>query len=94
TAAMKSKVLELMGFGNWENAQDTASLHISRAEKENVDIAHASILPVDNHELHLDTHIRFVISGQADKISAAYQQALLDHISLHKKMMSQPSIKE
>jgi len=66
----------------------------ARAEKENVDIAHASILPVDNHELHLDTHIRFVISGQAEKISAAYQQALLDHISLHKKMMSQPSIKE
>ena len=94
TAAMKSKVLQLMGFGNWENAQDTASLHISRAEKENVDITHASILPVDNHELHLDTHIRFVISGQAEKISAAYQQALLDHISLHKKMMSQPSIKE
>lgn len=85
TTAMKSRVLQLMGFGNWENAQDTASMHVSRAEKENLDVASAQILPVDDHDLHVETHVRFVISGQALEIGQQYQQAILQHIEQHKK---------
>ncbi len=88
TTAMKARVLQLMGFGNWENAQDTASLHIARAERENVEIASASILPVDDHQLHVETHVRFVISGQAN-ITPQYQQQLLQHIAEHQKFIQQ-----
>ncbi len=43
TESTKAKVLTLMGFGNWDNAQDITQLHLRRAEKENVDIAHMPI---------------------------------------------------
>ncbi|MGN1040393.1 MAG: hypothetical protein ACI4QL_03090, partial [Candidatus Fimimonas sp.] len=80
----KAKVLTLMGFGNWENVQDITQMHIRRAEKENVDIDHAEILDVDNHDLHVEEHTRFVISGQVDD-NPAYRQKVLEHIKLHKQ---------
>lgn len=80
----KAKVLTLMGFGNWENVQDITQMHIRRAEKENVDIDHAEILDVDNHDLHVEEHTRFVISGQVDD-NPAYREKVLAHIKLHKQ---------
>lgn len=79
----KAKVLTLMGFGNWENAQDMAQLHIARAEKENLNIEKAEILDVDDHELHIEEHTRYIISGAADQ-TPAVRQKLLEHIKQHK----------
>lgn len=79
----KAKLLSMMGFGNWENAQDTTQMHIARAEKENIDIDKAEILEVDDHALHIEEHTRFVISGQVDS-RPDYRDKVLEHIRNHK----------
>ena len=80
----KAKILTLMGFGNWENAQDVTQLHIKRAAAENVDVDSAEILPVDDHALHVEEHTRYVISGQADG-DVKYRDKLLEHIRRHQE---------
>ena len=84
----KAKILTLMGFGNWENAQDITQMHLQRAAKENVDIDSAEILPVDDHALHIEEHTRFVISGLTDG-NKDYRQKVLDHIAMHRKISAQ-----
>ena len=88
TESAKAKILSMMGFGNWDNAQDITQLHIDRAQNENVDIANATILPVDDHNLHIEEHTRFVISnfGIAEKTVI---DKVLAHIDLHKKSFQQ-----
>ena len=83
----KAKVLDMMGFGNWNNAQDITQLHIDRAQNENVDMDHAQILPVDDHDLHIEEHTRFVISnfGIVDKTVI---DKVLEHIQMHKAMQA------
>ena len=88
TESAKAKILSMMGFGNWDNAQDITQLHIDRAQNENVDIANATILPVDDHNLHIEEHTRFVISnfGIADKTVI---DKVLIHIAEHKNLLAQ-----
>jgi len=83
----KAKILTMMGFGNWESAQDLAQLHIARAEKENVDIDSAEILEVDDHALHAEEHTRLVVSGQADE-RPDYREKILAHIRAHKAALA------
>ncbi len=90
TESAKAKILSMMGFGNWDNAQDITQLHIDRAQNENVDIANAKILPVDDHALHIEEHTRFVISnfGMAEQ---SVIDKVLAHIDLHKKLLAPQS---
>ncbi|MCM1359664.1 MAG: hypothetical protein NC132_04590 [Corallococcus sp.] len=83
----KVKILTMMGFGNWENAQDLAQMHVARAEKENVDIDSAEILEVDDHQLHVEEHTRFVVSGQTDE-RPDYREKVLAHIRAHKAALA------
>ncbi len=85
TSDTKSKVLSMIGFGNWEQAQDTATMHIRRADTENIDMFSASVLPIDDHAIHIEQHTRYVISGSALKNSSKYQQLVLDHIAEHQQ---------
>ena len=85
SASAKAKVLSIMGFGNWDAAQDITQLHIARAQRENVDIDHAEVLPVDDHALHIEEHTRQVISGDIDDVDKAYRAKLLTHIEKHKQ---------
>lgn len=78
----KAKILYLMGFGNWDNAQDTVSLHIARAEKENLNIGSAEVLDVDDHALHVEEHTRYLIS--TDNLNKAEREQILKHIQIHK----------
>ncbi len=88
SAATKSKVLSLMGFGNWEAAQDVAQMHLARAERENVDIDHAEVLPVDDHDIHIEEHTRFVVGRDIDGQSKQYRNKVLDHIAAHRAMQA------
>ncbi|MCM1043172.1 MAG: hypothetical protein NC350_03055, partial [Corallococcus sp.] len=91
STGVKSKILTMLGFGNWESAQDIAQMHETRAENENFDINNAEFLEIDDHELHIDKHVRFIISGQADKQGAGVKEKLLQHIALHQKYVKEKS---
>ncbi len=90
TESAKAKILSMMGFGNWDNAQDITQLHIDRAQNENVDIANAKILPVDDHALHIEEHTRFVISNFGMTDQSAIDK-VLNHIAEHKKLLAPQS---
>ncbi len=88
SSATKAKILSLMGFGNWEAAQDITQLHIARANRENVDIDHAEVLSVDDHAIHIEEHTRHIIGVDIDSADKINRDKLIAHIEEHKKRLS------
>ena len=92
---MKTKALDLLGFGVWENAQDTNELHVKKAENENLKLTSGGkvkVLEIDDHDLHIDRHIAYMLSGDYDKkvsLNPAIEERFLNHIREHKKMQKQ-----
>lgn len=81
TKSAKAKVLQMLGFGNWEDSLDLTKLHVKKAQNENFDIDKADLLSVDDHDIHIAEHTRYVISGQAKK-----REKVLAHIEQHKAL--------
>lgn len=92
---MKVKALELLGLGVWESAQDTNELHIKKADGENIRMLNDCALKVstiDDHELHIDRHIAFMLGGDYEKQAALrpeLEELFLSHINEHKRMLKQ-----
>lgn len=88
---MKVKALELLGFGIWENAQDTNDLHSKKAERENIELLEGkqiNPLEIDNHELHIDRHIAYMLGGDyQERADAEAEERFLAHIRQHKKQL-------
>lgn len=85
--AGKLKILEMMGFGNWESSQDVATLHQRKAQKENLFFADdTEPMDIDDHAIHIEEHVKHVVSGLAKKQGKEYEQKLLAHIKLHRAM--------
>lgn len=83
----KCKMLELMGFGNWESARSADELHIKQAAKENELFSRgktAEVSEIDKHSLHINEHIAFLISGES-RISDANKNSVTEHIRRHRK---------
>lgn len=88
---MRAKILEVMGFGGLDNAQDLTALHISRAESENISLlsGEVSAEEYDDHETHIAEHIRFVLSGECEKYMNKEPEIngrFTRHIAEHKKL--------
>ena len=83
----KVKVLEAIGFGNWEASRSFDELHIKKAEKENLQLLEKVIEvdQVDEHNLHIQEHTKFVISEEY-KLEKCVKERVTKHIRLHKKM--------
>lgn len=85
--AGKLKILEMMGFGNWESSQDVATLHQRKAQKENLFFTDdTEPMDIDDHAIHIEEHVKHVVSGLAKKQGKDYEQKLLAHIKLHRAM--------
>ena len=89
SASVKAKILSLMGFGNWESAQDITQLHLARAERENVDVDNAEVLPIDDHVSHIEEHTRYIISSDIDSVDKTYRQKVMEHINQHKQFITE-----
>ena len=92
---MKIKVLQLLGLGIWENAQDTGELHIKKADNENLKLYKnqpVKVCEIDDHELHIDRHIAFMLGGDYEEQliqDSALEERFLQHINQHKKLLKQ-----
>ena len=89
---MRRKCLDLLGFGLWDNTVDIDALHINRAREENVQAVNneeLKIMSIDNHQLHIDEHIAYVLGGELkNKLnSKAITEKLIKHIEEHKKLV-------
>ena len=91
--SLKSKILEMIGFGNWENSQDLDSLHIRRADNENLamlDKEEIKVKPIDDHNLHINEHIAYMLSGEYEKnATEEVENIFLKHIEEHKKFLKE-----
>ena len=61
----KTKLLDILGFGSVDNARDLNSLHIARAEGENIDLLNkkkCEVSYIDDHKLHIEEHTAFALS--------------------------------
>lgn len=91
--SMRSKCLDLLGFGTWEHSTDIDSLHINHAQEENIAMRtrDVEIMPIDEHDIHIDEHVSYIL-GANIKDCKNYNEVknrILTHIEQHKMMKKQ-----
>ncbi len=89
----KNKIMEMIGFGNWESAKDIEVLHIKRADSENLDMMEkvkVEVKEIDDHNIHINEHIAFMLSGnflkEADEET---EKIFMEHINRHKNLLKE-----
>ena len=86
SAANKTKVLEMLGFGNWESARELDVLNQNRAKEENDRVREQAIEPeeVDDDDIHVAEHSKALL-GKEYEYTPEAKARLLEHIRLHKR---------
>ena len=81
----RNRILDALGYGSFENARDISRLHIAKAERENVLLAHedAEVAEYDDHALHILEHLRFLLSG--GERDAATKARVMRHLESHRR---------
>lgn len=89
----KTKALEMLGFGNWENARDLEQLHMKKAMKENDRLKSEVFLAdmYDEHRLHIDEHIKFLLTDDNEK-KEIQKSNIIEHIASHKQLLTMAEI--
>ena len=91
TNRMKCKILEMLGLGIWENAQDVNELHLKRADNENLKmLGGQSIMTseIDDDKLHLNSHIAFMLGEDYERAkdkNPKIEKIFLEHVRAHRK---------
>ena len=85
----RARALEALGLGNWENSRDLDELHLRRAANENLILARgfADASRLDNHELHISEHVKFMLSG-ANAVDAELRERVERHVGEHKRIIA------
>lgn len=90
---MKCKIVEMLGMGIWENAQDINELHIKKAGNENLKLMQGKevkVSEIDNHDLHINEHIAFMLGEDFERAcekNKSLEEKHLKHIKEHKKLL-------
>ena len=86
----RTKILEILGYGGLDNMQDITALQVNRAENENLQLIKEAVSceEYDDHETHINEHIRFILSGEFEKNNTADTKSRFsEHIKEHKKAL-------
>lgn len=78
----KTKILDILGFGNFESGQDITQSHILRAKRENLGAETKMVLEIDDHDVHIKEHTRYIIDNP--EIEKDKMEEILEHIRAHK----------
>lgn len=93
----KQKVLEMIGFGVWQDGNNLTELHAKKAGRENIEMLsqkQVSVLPVDDDEVHIKEHTAFLLSLSQTELAEKYSKVtdlILSHIKEHKKHLKEVS---
>lgn len=85
----KAKILEILGYGSFENGQDLTTLHINKASEENLAFltSDVDVEEFDDHELHISEHTRYLLSGEiSGKDREDVKNRAIKHLNEHKKI--------
>ncbi|MDE6303013.1 MAG: hypothetical protein K2M36_05450, partial [Clostridia bacterium] len=87
TDSTKTKLFEILGFGNWEAGRSADEAHRKKALKENMDFEAAEITPdvYDDHNLHIGEHIKMCVSTKCVK-DKNLRDRVARHIALHTQL--------
>ena len=87
----KLKILELFGLKNYNTFDDTDELHRQRAIKENNNLIKLEEpLSIDNHEIHITEHTKYIISAdEKQSFNKEEINNLINHINQHKKILKE-----
>ncbi len=92
----RHKVLELLGFGIWENSVDLKALQIKFADKENLSLISnpksVEVTEIDDHNLHINEHIGFMLTKEFEEYlhkTPAIKDKFINHIRMHKTYLTQ-----
>ena len=85
--ATKTKLFEILGFGNWEAGRSSDEVHRKKALKENMDFSREDVIPdvYDNHTLHIGEHIKMCVSARCVK-NKELRDRVANHIALHTQL--------
>ena len=89
----KAKLLEILGFGSIDNTLDIESLHINKADEENLSgfKKPIGVDEYDDHELHIAEHTRFLLSAESEGVrnNPETKENALEHLRAHKAMAAE-----
>ena len=89
----KAKLLEILGFGSIDNTLDIESLHINKADEENLSgfKKQIGVDEYDDHELHIAEHTRFLLSAESEGVrkNPETKENALEHLRAHKTMAAE-----
>lgn len=89
----KAKLLEILGFGSIDNTLDIESLHINKADEENLSgfKKPIGVDEYDDHELHIAEHTRFLLSAESEGVrnNPETKENALEHLRAHKTMTAE-----
>jgi len=92
---MRAKIIEMLGFGIWEEGQDILALQRKKAKSENLICEQKGECPevteIDDHDIHINEHISYLLSMQIDNTNEKKNKiikALTEHIKMHKVVKS------
>lgn len=83
--ATKEKVLSLLGYKDLDYQKGVSEMQSEKAQKENERIRKREVHAeeVDDDEIHLDEHTRYILS-EYDELNEEEKQRLFDHLKEHK----------
>lgn len=82
----RAKLIEALGMGVWENSNDLTQIHVKKAIKENIKLDKLTPLEIDDHDIHIEEHTKFILSDESENFSSEHIQTLQNHILAHKSM--------
>ncbi len=84
------KIVEMLGFGNWETARNDDEIHLKKASNENLELQKGRAVKADendDHELHVSEHVECIVSGEGTLTDEA-KENIRKHIRRHKILRS------
>lgn len=83
----RTKLFDILGFGNWEESRDVDEAHLKKAQRENLALATIEVKPdsLDNHPLHIAEHTKLAVSS-ACADNAEFHARVLAHVNAHKQL--------
>lgn len=90
---MRYKIMDVLGYGSWEHARDTQRLHCVKAQRENNALISTPpvIGDIDDHQLHISEHIKFMLSSDYEKLiktNPALSGIMNAHVQAHKEKLN------
>ena len=84
--SVKEKVLSLLGYKELDYQKGLSRLQEEKAQRENVMLIKESVLvdEIDDHNIHIDEHIRYVLS-EFSSLNDEKKQRFYEHIKEHKQ---------